>query len=114
MVRVGLVGLGKMGLSHLSMVNAHPDVEVAGVCDSSGYVLAVLDKYTGLSTYADYDRMLDTAELDAVVIATPSRLHARMVRTALERGLHVFCEKPFSLDPTESAELTTLATTRAS
>ena len=43
--------------------------------------------------------MLAEVELDAVVIATPSRTHAAMVRAALERGLHVFCEKPFSLDP---------------
>ena len=43
--------------------------------------------------------LLADAALDAVVIATPSRLHAPMVEKALERGLHVFCEKPFTLDP---------------
>jgi scyllo-inositol 2-dehydrogenase (NADP+) len=108
-VRVGLVGLGKMGLSHLSMFNAHPDVEVAGICDATGYVRAVLGKYTGLPTYDDFRSMLRTARLDAVVIATPTHLHARMVRTALDHGLHVFCEKPLCLDPDESAELTRLA-----
>ncbi len=112
MIRVGLVGLGKMGLSHLSMFNAHPDVEVAGICDSTGYLLAVLGKYTGLPTYPDFDVMLDQAALDAVVIATPSRLHARMVGAALERGLHVFCEKPLCLDPEDSTKLTRLADSR--
>ena len=109
MIRIGLVGLGKMGLSHLSIVNAHPDVEVTGICDATGYLLAVLGKYTGLPTYSDFDVMLRDAELDAVVIATPSAMHGAMVRKALDRGLHVFCEKPFCLDPAESAELAALA-----
>ena len=54
--RIGVVGIGKMGLSHLSIVNAHPDVELAAVCDSSSYVLGVLEKYTGVATYDDYER----------------------------------------------------------
>lgn len=112
MIKVGLVGLGKMGLSHLSMFNAHPDVEVAGICDSTGYLLSVLGKYTGLPTYSDYGAMLTEAGLDAVVIATPSMMHAPMVRAALDKGLHVFCEKPFCLDPNESAELAGMARTR--
>jgi scyllo-inositol 2-dehydrogenase (NADP+) len=107
--KVGLVGLGKMGLSHLSMFNAHPDVEVVGICDSAGYMLSVLGKYTGLPTYSDMLVMLDQADLDAVVISTPSAMHAWMVRAALEKGLHVFCEKPFCLDPAESEELAALA-----
>lgn len=109
MVKVGIVGLGKMGLSHYSIINAHEDVDVVGVCDSSGYVLDVLSKYTGASTYADYQRMLDAQPIDAVVISTPSRYHAPMVRACLERGLHVFCEKPFCLDPADSIELASLA-----
>lgn len=112
MIRVGVVGLGKMGLSHLSIFRAHPEVELAGVCDSTGYLLSVLGKYTGVRTYANLDAMLAAEDLDAVVIATPSALHASMVRTALERGLHVFCEKPFCLDPADSAELAQLAADR--
>lgn len=109
MIKVGVVGLGKMGLSHLSMFNAHPEIEVAAICDSTGYVLSVLGKYTGLQTYTDMDEMFGRAELDAVVISTPSVMHGSMVRRALERGLHVFCEKPFCLDAAESDELAALA-----
>ena len=98
MIRLAVVGLGKMGLSHHSMINAHPRVKLAAVCDAAGYVLDVLNKYTGVPTYADYDAMLREAELDAVIIATPSAAHARMVKAALDKGLHVFCEKPFCLD----------------
>lgn len=112
MIKIAVVGLGKMGVSHLAIVNAHPDLELAAVCDASGYVLGVLEKYTGVTTYSDYDAMLRELELDAVLIATPSRTHASMVRAALERGLHVFCEKPFTLDPADAEALTALARER--
>lgn len=109
MINVGLVGLGKMGLSHLSMIRAHPDVNVAGVADSAGYVLDVLGRYTGLKTFPTMEAMVAGAALDAIVIATPTRLHADMVRTAIAAGLHVFCEKPLTLTSVESTELAALA-----
>ncbi|MFC0681071.1 Gfo/Idh/MocA family protein [Lysobacter korlensis] len=105
MIRVGVVGVGKMGMSHLSMIRAHPGVEVAAVCDATGYVLDVLGKYTGLRTFTDYGRMLDSIELDAVVISTPTASHYALVNQALDRGLHVFCEKPLSLSAAQSEEL---------
>jgi predicted dehydrogenase len=107
-LKVGVVGLGKMGLSHFAMINAHPDVETIG-CDGTGFMVDVLTKNIQAPVYKDYDEMLGAEDLDAVVIATPSRLHAPMVRTALEKGCHVFCEKPFCLDWKDSAELTQLA-----
>ena len=109
MIRLAVVGLGKMGLSHLSMINAHPNVELAAMCDSAGYVLDVLSKYTGLKPHSDFNAMLREVPLDAVLIATPSRTHGPMVRAALDKGLHVFCEKPFCLDANEGAELARLA-----
>jgi predicted dehydrogenase len=108
-IKLGVVGLGKMGLSHLSMIKAHPDVSVDAVVDSTGYILDVLSKYTGLKTFTDYEAMLENVELDAVLIATPTRFHGPMVRAALERGLNVFCEKPLCLTSEESRELAALA-----
>jgi scyllo-inositol 2-dehydrogenase (NADP+) len=109
MTRIALVGLGKMGLSHLSLLRPLPGVEVVGVCDSTGYVLDVLGKYTGLPTFTDYAEMLRSATPDAVVVATPTHLHEPMVRAALEAGIHVFCEKPLVLDPVRGAALVRLA-----
>ena len=99
------MGLGKMGLSHHAILNAHPDIELAAVCDASQYILDILHKYTGVPVYTDYRRMIDEARLDCVVVATPSRFHGEMVRYALERDLHVFCEKPFCLDLAEGRAL---------
>lgn len=112
MVKVGVVGLGKMGLSHLSLIRPLPDADVVAVCDASGYILSILNRYTGVNTYTDVDDMLKAEDLDAIIIATPSRFHAPAVRAALAAGLHVFCEKPFSLDPAESRELAALATSK--
>lgn len=109
MIRLAVVGLGKMGLSHHAMINAHPRVKVAAVCDSTGYVLDILNKYTGVNTYTDFNAMLNEVELDAIIIATPSSMHAKMVKAALEKNIHVFCEKPFSLDNAEGEEVTLLA-----
>jgi scyllo-inositol 2-dehydrogenase (NADP+) len=109
MIRAGLVGLGKMGISHCAILNAHPEIELAAICDSSQYVLDVLGKYTGLVTYDNFQKMLDEAALDCLVVATPSRIHGEMVRTALDRNLHVFCEKPFCLDLDEGRELVSCA-----
>lgn len=113
MIRVAVVGLGKMGISHLALLRAHPKVKLAAVCDSSKYILGTLHRYTGVATHSDFDKMIREVELDAVVIATPTRTHARLVRSALERNVHVFCEKPFTLSRTDAQELAALATERA-
>ena len=105
MLRIAIVGVGKMGLSHLAMVNAHPDVQVVGVCDSMGYILDVLSKYTGVATFTDYRKMLDRVDADAVIIATPTSSHYALVSEALDRGIHVFCEKPLTLSSQQSEEL---------
>ncbi len=112
MVRLALVGLGKMGISHLAILNSHPKVQLVAVCDTNAYVSSTLNKYTGITISSDYRQVLAQGDLDAVMIATPPRLHGEMVRAALDLNLHVFCEKPFCLDPNEGAELAALAQTR--
>lgn len=112
MLKVALIGLGKMGLSHHAIINAHPDVDLVAVCDTTEYVLDVVRKHAGKKTYTDYVRLLDEEKPDAVFIATPSRFHAEMVEACLKRGIHVFCEKPLCLDPQESLRLAELAKSR--
>jgi scyllo-inositol 2-dehydrogenase (NADP+) len=109
MIRIAMVGLGKMGLSHLAILGAHPELELVAGCDSTAYLTDILTKYSGLKCYDDFDRMLAQEQLDAIVVATPSKLHAAMVQKALDRGLHVFCEKPFVLDLADGEKLVSLA-----
>ena len=109
MIRTAMVGLGKMGLSHLAILQAHPDLNLVAGCDSTAYLTDILTKYSGLKCYDNFDRMLEQEQLDALVVATPSKLHAAMVENALNRGLHVFCEKPFVLDVHDGERLVSLA-----
>jgi scyllo-inositol 2-dehydrogenase (NADP+) len=108
LIRVGVVGLGKMGLSHYAMVRAHPEIEVAGICDSSSYVLGVLEKYTGVETFSDHKELLARGNCDAVVIATPSKTHRQIAEDAINQGAHVFCEKPLTLSRADADALTAL------
>ena len=111
-LRIGMVGLGKMGLSHLAMVRPHPLVHSVVACDTTAYLTDVLGRYTGLKCHDDLDRMLAAEPLDAVVISTPSKLHAAMVQKCLDRGLHVFCEKPFVLSVADGERLAARASSK--
>jgi predicted dehydrogenase len=112
MIKVGLVGVGKMGLSHFAILGAHPRVQVAAICDSAAFVTSALRKHTGVETYKDYRKMMDSAGLDCVLVATPTGTHFDAARYALERDLHVFVEKPLCLDPAQSQSLAELARSR--
>lgn len=98
MLRGGIIGFGRMGLTHFSILNAQPQVDVVAVCDSSGFILKNAAKYMEVETFTDPGKMLEKAGLDFVAIATPTAAHADTVKMAMEKGLHVFVEKPFTLN----------------
>ena len=56
MLHAGIIGLGKMGLSHAAILNPHPDVELVGVCDTSSIVLEAFKKFSTIRVYDDYKR----------------------------------------------------------
>jgi predicted dehydrogenase len=112
MIKVGIVGLGKMGLSHFCILNAHPDVNLCAICDKAKMLSWGLNKYSGVKTYSNYSRMIQDEDLDAVFIATPTRLHADQIQLALENNIHVFAEKPFCLDVKDSQKVTEEAAKR--
>ncbi len=113
MTRVGLIGVGKMGISHFAILGAHPKVQVAAICDSALYLTSALRKQTGVEAFKDYRRMIEAGGLDCVFVATPTATHFEAAEYALEHGLHVFVEKPLCLDPAESKRLADLARERS-
>jgi predicted dehydrogenase len=108
-IRFGIIGAGKMGISHFAIVNAHKNASVVAVCDTSSYVLSILKKYTGVETYESHEKMIDQAGLDAVLVATPTATHFPCANYALEKDLHLFVEKPLTLSPADSRKLSDLA-----
>jgi scyllo-inositol 2-dehydrogenase (NADP+) len=108
-LRGGVVGFGRMGLTHFSILNGHPNVEFVGVCDSSSFMLRNIRNYVGVETYSTDWELIDKAKPDFLIVATPTAYHAETVRRAIDRGIHVFVEKPFSLSVKEGMELADLA-----
>ena len=104
-MRVGVIGIGKMGLLHAGILNALEGVELCGLADSSKYLLGMVRSLKAVPVYDDYEKMLDREKPDAAVIATPVHLHVPMMKACVRRGIHFLVEKPLSLDAKESAKL---------
>jgi predicted dehydrogenase len=109
MIKTGIIGLGKMGISHASIINAHPELDLIAVCDSSSLILEAMKKYGTYKTYSDYIRMINENDLEALFVVTPTKLHSDMVLYALGKNIHVFCEKPFSLTLEQGRKMVELA-----
>jgi predicted dehydrogenase len=97
-VRVGFVGVGLIGMRHLLDFAAQPDVEVAGISDVYPPRLQQGIAVAGgrAEAFPDFRRMLDRADIDAVVISTPDHWHALMAILACAAGKDVYVEKPLT------------------
>ena len=104
MLRGGFIGFGRMGITHFSILNTHPLVKIAAVCDHSKTMLGILGKYVDIGIYSDYRKMIDEAALDFVIISTPSDSHSEIIKVAVDNGLHTFTEKPFTLTADQGRE----------
>ena len=103
-VRVGLVGIGGMGYNHYCCHKNLETSDVVAVCDVR---TDMAKEKTGgaVKIYSDLNEMLEKESLDMVDICTPTYLHAEMAKKCLEKGLHVLCEKPMTLDEKEADKL---------
>jgi predicted dehydrogenase len=99
------VGL-RMGAIMLRTLYHHPRADVRAICDlEESLARDLAARYDVPHIYQDYDQMLAEEPLDGVLISTPNRMHTPMVRAALDRKLHVLCEKPLTLDTAEARAL---------
>ena len=114
MLRGGLVGFGNVARNgHLPAWRGRNDVEIAAAADiDHASREAVSGVAPGLAFYDSAEALLDRERLDFVDICTPPASHGEMIRLALERGVHVLCEKPLVLDGSELFELSSLARRR--
>jgi predicted dehydrogenase len=96
-LRVGVVGLGYAGRTHLESYLRVPDVRVIALADPDAERLHSLGKLHDIPhLYNDHQAILTRDDLDAISVCTPNHLHAPVAIAALERGLHVLCEKPLA------------------
>ena len=108
-VRVGIIGFGRMGITHYSIINTHPAVEMTAIADTSSTILSMIKKYVpGVRMFSDYKDLLNSGLVDAVIVCTPSIMHYEVCKLACDNGINVFCEKPFTTNPKKAAELADL------
>ncbi|WP_310629878.1 Gfo/Idh/MocA family oxidoreductase [Paraburkholderia sp.] len=102
-LRVGVVGLGRLGRRHAqNLAYRVPGAVLTAACSPLDDDLAwARETLPDARLYADYAQLLADSEIDAVWLVTPSSLHAQQIVDALRAGKHVFCEKPLSLDVAE-------------
>ena len=95
-LKMGAIGLGRLGLQHAKNLRFNiPGVELIALCDMNAEKLRqTADEWNVPLTYTDFDAMIENDELDAIAISSPSHLHTVQISKALEKGLHVFSEKP--------------------
>jgi predicted dehydrogenase len=106
-VHIGVIGCGQWGQNYLRNFSDLPDrARIVAVADSDPKRLAEIQlRYPGARASIDPANVMCDPEVNAVIIATPSSTHARLVSEALDAGKHVLVEKPFTLDPGEGERL---------
>lgn len=92
-MRVGVIGLGIIGKVHKSIL-ATMGENIVAVCDIDENTLSA---YSEMNCYTDYKAMLEQERLDVVHICTPHYLHTEMILAALDKDIHVLCEKPMCI-----------------
>lgn len=98
-LRIGLVGAGAIAqLAHLPLLARMRGAQLVAICDNDGPKAQALAQRLGVRDFfTDIDELLDSDQLDAVVIATPNHLHEPHVLRALKQRVNVLCERPLSL-----------------
>ncbi len=108
-MKMGVIGLG-MGRGHARGYHSHEQAELVAICDMDEARLRdVQNELDVPRTYTDAEAMFEAEDLDAVSIAVPNKFHAPLTIAALQRGLHVLCEKPMAMTVAEAQEMNAAA-----
>ena len=98
-LRIGVIGCGGMATGHmrsLVKVKEADNIEITAVCDIYDKRAEAAAKLTGGRIVKDYRRLLESKDVDYVLIATPEHWHAQMTLDAADAGKHIYCEKPMT------------------
>ncbi|MGA7030247.1 MAG: Gfo/Idh/MocA family oxidoreductase [Candidatus Acidiferrales bacterium] len=111
MLKVAIVGCGKIADSHASQIQRIAGCEIVGVCDREPLMAQQLCKRFPIKQYfSDLPQLLSEARPDVVHITTPPQSHFEIAKTCLEWGCHAYVEKPFTIWEDEARRLIGLAT----
>ncbi|EIA19231.1 inositol 2-dehydrogenase [Listeria fleischmannii] len=102
-IKTGIVGLGRLGKVHATnVVNYVSQLDLIAACSVVEEELQYASLNLGVEkTYESFEEMIDQADIEAVIIVSPSSLHTKQIEYAFKKGKHVFCEKPIGLEVKE-------------
>jgi predicted dehydrogenase len=113
MLKVAIVGCGKIADDHAEQIQRIEGCEIMGVCDRELLMARQLYQRFPIKRYFDnLNDMLSEAKPDVVHITTPPQSHFGIAKTCLEAGCHVYVEKPFTVYEHETRELLAFANAR--
>ena len=106
-LRIGLIGAGSIATNaHMTAYSRMDNVEIVAVCDIKlEKAVALAEKFGVAQVFENYEDVLNLADIDAVDICTPNYLHSIIAVAALEKGLHVMCEKPDAINAAEAEKM---------
>ncbi len=105
MIKMAIAGCGHISKKHAAALKGIDSARLAAVCDIRRERAESLAMQYGAAAYSDYDQMLQDKNIDAVIVCSPSGLHASMGEKAAAAGKHVLIEKPFVLRLTDGVRL---------
>ncbi len=111
-VRLGIIGVGNMGSSHIKnyLKGTLPEIEITAVCDIKPDRLDwAKEQLPDVKTFDNASALMDSGEVEAVLIATPHYDHPPLAIEALEKGLHVMSEKPAGVYTKQVREMNEVA-----
>lgn len=110
MLNIAVIGCGVVAEGHLHAIAASSDWNLAAVVETHPQRLQqVVNQYQPQHSFSDYRELLETVPLDAVVVATHVETHYEIALAALERGIHVLCEKPMAQSLEQCREMCEVA-----
>lgn len=105
-LRIGLVGCGQIADAHLQQIDRIPSVEMVAVCDLEPLLARqAAERFRVPAQYTSIDEMVRYSCPDVVHITTPVHTHAPIAMQLLESGVHVYVEKPFTVDLPEALQV---------
>lgn len=107
--KVGVVGVSNIGTTHLVALRGEEDVEIAGIADLNSEILGARAEEFATRGFGDHLELIENAKPDYIVVCTPHYGHAQIAIDAMERGVHVLCEKPLTVYAARAAECVDVA-----
>lgn len=110
MITLGVIGCGHWGPNHIRNFNSLQNASVKSCADlDENRLKRMKSLYPDIITTTDYMDILNDEEINAVIVATPTGTHYKIVKDVFEKGKDVLCEKPMTIDVEESKELVELS-----